>query len=115
MQYYFVKNQELSKIGNLLEFKEKRTGFIILSMILRKVINIQRIISLIETYLLKSSSHMIQFWLKTIFMRFPCKARYELYKDASYCFWTNPGSNIQQNSSCAATYFPSHKLSKKDE
>ena len=24
-------------------------------------------------------------------------------------FWTNPGSSILQNSSCTATYFPSHK------
>ena len=29
-------------------------------------------------------------------------------------FWTNPGSSTQQNSSCTATYLPSHEPSKKD-
>ena len=30
-------------------------------------------------------------------------------------FWTNPESNTLQYFSCSATYFPSHKPSKKDE
>ena len=30
-------------------------------------------------------------------------------------FWANPGRNTLQNSSCAATYFSSHKLPKEDE
>ena len=30
-------------------------------------------------------------------------------------FWTGPGSNIPQDSSCMATYFPSQKLSKLDK
>ena len=30
-------------------------------------------------------------------------------------FWTNPRSSILQNSSCTATYLPSHKPPKSDE
>ena len=33
-------------------------------------------------------------------------------KDAARLFWTNPGSSPLQNSSCSATYLPSHKPSK---
>ena len=39
---------------------------------------------------------------------------WKLHKDATL-FWTNPGGNTQQNSSCTATYFPSCKSSKWDE
>ena len=30
-------------------------------------------------------------------------------------FWTSPGGNTQQSSSCTATYLPLRKLSKLDE
>ena len=30
-------------------------------------------------------------------------------------YWTSPGGNTPQNSSCTATYYPSRKLSKLDE
>ena len=30
-------------------------------------------------------------------------------------YWTSPGGNTPQSSSCTATYFPSRKLSKLDE
>ena len=36
------------------------------------------------------------------------KPGWELHKSAACCF-EYPGSNSPQNSSCTATYFPSHK------
>ena len=40
------------------------------------------------------------------------KAKWKLHKNDSCCFWTNSGSNTSQNSSCMATYLPSHEPNK---
>ena len=39
----------------------------------------------------------------------------EIAKECYVLYWINPRGNIQQNSSCTATYHPSQKLSKLDE
>ena len=40
---------------------------------------------------------------------------YLSHSNLSMLYWTNPGSNIPQNSSCTATYLPSQKPSKLDK
>ena len=43
------------------------------------------------------------------------KAWRQLHKNAASSIWTSPEDNIQQKSSCTATYHPSRKLSTLDE
>ena len=43
------------------------------------------------------------------------KAWQQLHENAASNFWTSPGGNTPQNTSCTATDLPSWKLSKLDE
>ena len=43
------------------------------------------------------------------------KTREEQHKNGYELFWTNPGSNTTQKSSCTAPYLPSHKPSNEDQ
>ena len=39
----------------------------------------------------------------------------QFHRNSCEQFWTSPGGNTPQSSSCTATYLPSGKLSKLDE
>ena len=48
-------------------------------------------------------------WMHHLNITYGEKARWETTQECYMLFWTNPGSNTPQNSSCTVTHLPSHK------